>query len=103
MLLRAVCGLIFPTSGTIDIDGKRLHQEISVPPSVGVIIENTELLPQYDALTNLKILAKIKKIVSEEEIKETIRMVGLDPESRQKVKAYSLGMRQKLAIAQAIF
>lgn len=103
MLLRAVCGLVFPTSGTIDIDGKRLHQEISVPPSVGVIIENTELLPQYDALTNLKILAKIKKIVSEEEIKETIRMVGLDPESRQKVKAYSLGMRQKLAIAQAIF
>ena len=103
MLLRAVCGLIFPTSGTIDIDGKRLHQEISVPPSVGVIIENTELLPQYDAFTNLKILAKIKKIVSEEEIKETIRMVGLDPESRQKVKAYSLGMRQKLAIAQAIF
>ena len=103
MLLRAVCGLIFPTSGTVDIDGKRLHQEISVPPSVGVIIENTELLPQYDALTNLKILAKIKKIVSEEEIKETIRMVGLDPESRQKVKAYSLGMRQKLAIAQAIF
>ena len=103
VLLRAVCGLIFPTSGTIDIDGKRLHQEISVPPSVGVIIENTELLPQYDALTNLKILAKIKKIVSEEEIKETIRMVGLDPESRQKVKAYSLGMRQKLAIAQAIF
>ena len=99
MLLRAVCGLIFPTSGTVDIDGKRLHQEISVPPSVGVIIENTELLPQYDALTNLKILAKIKK----EEIKETIRMVGLDPESRQKVKAYSLGMRQKLAIAQAIF
>ena len=70
---------------------------------MGVIIENTELLPQYDALTNLKILAKIKKIVSEEEIKETIRMVGLDPESRQKVKAYSLGMRQKLAIAQAIF
>lgn len=103
MLLREVCGLIFPTSGTIDIDGERLHQEISVPPSVGVIIENTELLPQYDALTNLKILAKIKKIVSEEEIKETIRMVGLDPESRQKVKAYSLGMRQKLAIAQAIF
>ena len=103
MLLRAVCGLIFPTSGTIDIDGKRLHQEISVPPSVGVIIENTELLPPYDALSNLKILAKIKKIVSEEEIKETIRMVGLDPESRQKVKAYSLGMRQKLAIAQAIF
>lgn len=103
MLLRAVCGLIFPTTGTIDIDGKRLHKEISVPPSVGVIIENTELLPQYDALTNLKILAKIKKIASEEDIKETIRTVGLDPENRQKVKAYSLGMRQKLAIAQAIF
>lgn len=103
MLLRAICGLIFPTEGTVDIDGKRLHKDISVPPRIGVIIEHTDLLPQYDALTNLKILAKVKKIVSEENIKDTIRAVGLDPESHQKVKAYSLGMRQKLAIAQAIF
>ena len=58
---------------------------------------------QYDAFTNLKILAKVKKTASDEEIRESIRAVGLDPESRQKVKAYSLGMRQKLSIAQAIF
>lgn len=103
MLLRVICGLVFPSSGTVEIDGKRLHKEISVPPSLGVIIEHTDLLPQYDAFTNLKILAKIKKLISDEEIREAIRTVGLNPESRQKVKAYSLGMRQKLAIAQAVF
>lgn len=103
MLLRAVCGLIFPTDGTVEIDGQILHKDISVPPSVGVIIEHTDLLLQYDAFTNLKILAKVKKTASDEEIRESIRAVGLDPESRQKVKAYSLGMRQKLSIAQAIF
>lgn len=103
MLLRAICGLIFLSGGSVDIDGKRLHKDISVPPSVGVIIEHTELLPQYDAYTNLKILAKIKNISSDDDIKDAIRAVGLNPEDKQKVKTYSLGMRQKLAIAQAIF
>lgn len=61
MLLRALSGLIYPTEGTVAIDGQVLHKDISFPPSIGVIIENTSLLPQYDAFTNLKILAKIKK------------------------------------------
>lgn len=103
MLLRLIAGLIFPTKGRVLFDDKVLHKDISFPPSVGVIIENTSLLPQYDAFTNLKILSKIKNIASDEDIKNAIELVGLNPESKDKVKTYSLGMRQKLAIAQAIF
>lgn len=61
MLLRAIAGLIIPTEGSVIIDGKVLHKDISFPPSIGIIIENLELLPQFDAETNLKILAAIKK------------------------------------------
>ena len=62
MLLRAIAGLIYPTSGEIIVGGKELHKDISFPESVGVIIENTSLLPQFDAYTNLKHLTEIKKI-----------------------------------------
>ncbi len=103
MLLRAIAGLIFPTQGRVMFDDKELHKDISFPPSVGIIIENTNMFPQYDAFTNLKILAKIKGIATDDDIREAIRTVGLDPESKDKVKTYSLGMKQKLAIAQAIF
>ena len=103
MLLRAIAGLIFPTEGEIRIEDKLLHKDISFPPSVGVIIENTSLLPEYDAFTNLKILAQIKNIATDSDIKKAIEQVGLEPNNKQKVKTYSLGMKQKLAIAQAIF
>ena len=103
MLLRAIAGLIFTTQGRVMFDDKELHKDISFPPSVGIIIENTNMFPQYDAFTNLKILAKIKGIATDDDIREAIRTVGLDPESKDKVKTYSLGMKQKLAIAQAIF
>lgn len=103
MLLRAIAGLIFPTQGRVMFDDKELHKDISFPPSVGIIIENTNMFPQYDAFTNLKILVKIKGIATDDDIREAIRTVGLDPESKDKVKTYSLGMKQKLAIAQAIF
>jgi ABC-2 type transport system ATP-binding protein len=103
MLLRAISGLITPTNGKILIDDKELFEDISFPPSIGIIIENTDLLPQFDAFTNLKILAKIKKIATDEDIKNSIKRVGLDPESKMKVKEFSLGMRQRLSIAQAIF
>lgn len=103
MLLRVIAGLIFPTQGRVMFDDKELHKDISFPPSVGIIIENTNMFPQYDAFTNLKILAKIKGIATDDDIREAIGTVGLDPESKDKVKTYSLGMKQKLAIAQAIF
>ncbi len=103
MLLRAISGLIFPSEGTITIDGKIMHKDISFPPSVGVIIENTNLLPQYDGFTNLKLLSRIKNIANDEDIRESLSLVGLESENKQKVKTYSLGMKQRLAIAQAIF
>ncbi|XHU80934.1 ABC transporter ATP-binding protein [Peribacillus simplex] len=103
MLLRAIAGLIMPSSGEIAIDEKILHKDISFPANIGVIIENTSLLHQYDAYTNLKILAKIRNIATDEEIKANIKRVGLDPESKMKVGKFSLGMKQRLSVAQAIF
>lgn len=101
MLLRAISGLIIPTEGEIVVDGKILHKEISVPEGVGIVIENMQLLPQYNAYDNLKILSKIKKIATDEDIYNSLKRVGLTTDI--KVKKYSLGMRQRLNIAQAIF
>ena len=103
MLMRAVAGLIFPTSGEVIIDGKVLHKEISFPKDMGVIIENMELMPQYDAYDNLKILGKIRKTATDDDINSTLEKVGLHDVIGKKVRTYSLGMKQKLAIAQAIF
>lgn len=103
MLMRAVAGLIFPTSGEVIIDGKVLHKEISFPKDMGVIIENIELMPQYDAYDNLKILGKIRKTATDDDINSTLEKVGLHDVKGKKVRTYSLGMKQKLAIAQAIF
>ena len=102
MLMRAISGLIHPTEGRIIIDDKVLHEDIEFPLDLGIIIENTNLLDLYDGYTNLKLIAKIKKIAGDEEIRNALYAVGLDPEDRRKIKAYSLGMKQKLAIAQAI-
>lgn len=103
MLLRAISGLIRPTEGSVHIDDQQLHEDVSFPKSVGIIIENTGLLNGYDAVTNLKMLATIKKIASKEDIVKSIERVGLDANNRKKVKTYSLGMKQRLSIAQAIF
>ena len=70
---------------------------------MGVIIENMELMPQYDAFDNLKILSKVRKTATDEDINEVLEKVGLHDVRKKKVKTYSLGMKQKLAIAQAIF
>ncbi|WP_057914054.1 ABC transporter ATP-binding protein [Peribacillus muralis] len=103
MLLRAIAGLIIPTEGSVTIDGKVLHKDISFPPSIGIIIENLELLPQFDAETNLKILAAIKKTASLKDIQHAIKRLELDRFATLKVRKYSLGMKQRLNIAQAIF
>lgn len=103
MLLRAICGLIFPDSGKVIIDGKQLHKDISFPESCGIIIENTDLLPNFSAFDNLKMLSEIKNTANDNMIKSAIKSVGLDPDSKKKVKAFSLGMKQRLSIAQALF
>lgn len=101
MLLRAIAGLLVPDSGSVVIDGKVLHKDMSFPPSIGIVIENMNLLPQYNAFDNLKILGKIKKAATDEDIKTALERVGL--KSDLKVKKFSLGMKQRLNIAQAVF
>lgn len=101
MLLRAIAGLLVPDSGSVVIDGRVLHKDMSFPPSIGIVIENMNLLPQYNAFDNLKILGKIKKTATDEDITTALERVGL--KSDLKVKKFSLGMKQRLNIAQAVF
>lgn len=102
MLMRAISGLIRPTSGRIVINGEQLHKNISIPRSIGLLLENPSLLPEYDDSQNLKLLAKMQGGVPEEEIRQLIRDVGLDDAGHKKVEKYSLGMKQRLGIAAAI-
>ena len=102
MLMRAISGLIRPTSGRIVINGEQLHKNISIPRSIGLLLENPSLLPEYDASQNLKLLVKMQGGVPEEEIRQLIRDVGLEDAGHKKVEKYSLGMKQRLGIAAAI-
>lgn len=102
MLMRAICGLISPTKGEIVVDHKPLGRKNSFPESIGALIENPGFLPYYSGFKNLKIIAQIKKIISDETIRETMSKLGLDPYDNKKYGKYSLGMKQKLGIAAAI-
>lgn len=102
MLMRAISGLIRPTSGRIVINGEQLHKNISILRSIGLLLENPSLLPEYDASQNLKLLAKMQGGVPEDEIRQLIRDVGLEDAGHKKVEKYSLGMKQRLGIAAAI-
>ena len=102
MLMRAICGLITVTKGEIIVNGKRLGKDISFPNSIGVLIENPSFIDNFSGYRNLKALADINHIIGEEEIKNVIKLVWLDPNNKKKFKTYSLGMKQRLGIAAAI-
>lgn len=102
MLMRCICGLIIPTEGKIIINGKELHKDIKIPESIGALIENPAFLPQYTGFKNLKMLASLKGKINDEEVKLAINRAGLDPDDKRTYKKYSLGMKQKLGIANAI-
>lgn len=102
MMMRAIAGLIYPSSGDILINGKRLGHDISFPPSLGILIENPSFLDDYTGLENLMILAGIQGGLTENDVKETLELVGLDPQDKRRYYKYSLGMRQRLGIAAAI-
>ncbi len=102
MLMRAICGLITPTNGTVEIDGKILGKDISFPESIGVLIENPSFISNYTGMKNLQVLASIQKRIGDEEIRNTLELVGLDPDDKRTFKKYSLGMKQRLGIAEAI-
>ena len=102
MLMRAISGLILPTSGKVYINDKELGRQISFPPSIGILIENPSFISNYTGFKNLKILASIQNRISDDEKRDVIRKVGLDPDDKRTFKKYSLGMKQRLGIAAAI-
>lgn len=102
MLMRLVGGLIRPTSGEVYIDENKLGQSFDFPTSMGLLIENPAFLPNYTGLKNLELLAGIKGNVTLDQIRQTIRDVGLNPDDKRKYRKYSLGMKQRLGIAAAI-
>lgn len=102
MLMRVICGLVRPTSGTVSINGSVLWKDISFPPSAGILIETPAILNNYSGLDNLELLAMVKGIATKDDLREAIRRVGLDPDNRKRCRTYSLGMRQRLGIAMAL-
>lgn len=102
VLFKCICGFLKVDEGEILIEGKKLGREIEVPGEAGVIIENPGFLPGYSGYQNLSFLAGIRKKISGKDIMEVMKRVGLDPKSNKRVGKYSLGMKQRLGIAQAI-
>ena len=102
MLMRMIAGLIYPTQGRVLIQGKEISGGKAYPVNLGMLIENPAFLDGYTGLNNLKFLASINQRVTEQEIRDTITRVGLDADDTRKYKKYSLGMKQKLGIIQAI-
>ena len=99
MLLRALCGLIYPTSGYVEVDGEKLRKNISFPRSVGALIESPAFLDNFTGYKNLEMIASLKEIASRQDIEDALTEVGLDPHDARTYKKYSLGMKQKLGLA----
>ena len=102
MLLRLISVLMRPSSGSVLYNDQRLYHDINFLPSIGIVIENVDLYPEFTGFQNLKMLANIRKRIQDSDIERALSRVGLDPKDKRTVKKYSLGMRKKLAIAQAI-
>lgn len=102
MLMKCICGFIKPTSGEIIVDKKRVGKDIDYPDDMGIIIETPGFIPYYSGYKNLKLLAGLRNTIGKNEVCESMKQVGLDPDLKRHVRKYSLGMRQRLGLAQAI-
>ncbi len=102
MLMKCICGFVHPTAGTIQIGGKYVGKDMDFPEDVGVIIEMPEFISYMSGFRNLQLLAKGRKCIGDKEIYDVMKKVNLDPKNSIHVKKYSLGMKQRLGIAQAI-
>ena len=102
VLLKCICGLLHPTVGTVTVNGKIVGKDVDYPENVGFIIETPGFLPRYSGLKNLKYLASIRGRVKEGEIRKYMGLAGLNPDDKKRVGNYSLGMKQRLGIAQAL-
>lgn len=102
VLMKCICGFLHPTKGKVFVNYKEVGKDMDFPDDMGIIIETPGFLPNVTGLKNLQILASLKKKIATETIRKTIERVGLDPAMKKPVGKYSLGMRQRLGIAQAI-
>jgi hypothetical protein len=102
MLMKCICGFNTMFTGEITVKGKRIGKDVEFAPDTGFIIETPGFIPYMTGYENLKVLAGIKKIIGKKEIREYMKFVGLDPDNKRSVKKYSLGMRQRLGLAQAL-
>lgn len=102
VLMKCICGFLVPTEGKITVNGQIVGKDVDFPGNMGLIIETPGFLPNVSGMKNLEILASLNKKIGLSEIAEAIRTVGLDPKLNKPVGKYSLGMRQRLGIAQAI-
>lgn len=102
MLMKCICGFIRPTRGVVVVDGKRVGKDVDFPENMGIIIETPGFIPYYSGYKNLKLLAGLRNKIGKEEIIQAMERTGLDPKLKRHVKKYSLGMRQRLGLAQAI-
>ena len=102
MLMKCFCGFVKPTSGSVKVDGKLIGKDVDFPQNVGIIIETPGFIPYYSGYRNLKILARLRKKINDDSIKETLKTVGLEGAEKKLVRKYSLGMRQRLGLAQAM-
>ena len=102
VLMKCICGFMLPDSGKIYVGGQQVGRDCDFPDSLGIIIETPGFLPYLTGYQNLKILASLKAKIGKKEIIDALEKVGLKPTLRKPVSKYSLGMRQRLGIAQAI-
>ena len=102
VLMKCICGFLPVTTGTIFVFGKKIGHDVDFPESLGVIIETPGFLTQYTGFKNLEILADMNGRISKADIRIVLKRVGLNPDMKKPVGKYSLGMRQRLGIAQAI-
>lgn len=102
MLMKCICGFVNPTSGEIIVSGKRIGKDCDFPDNTGIIIETPGFIPYYSGYKNLKLLADLRGKITKDDIRRTMEQVGLDPDLKRHVRKYSLGMRQRLGLAQAI-
>ena len=102
MLFRAVSGLMKIDKGRVILDNKVLGIDMTVLPNAGIVLENAGLYQEFTGFKNLRILSKLKSKISDNDIKKAIERVGLNPEDKRSYRKYSLGMKQRIVIAQSI-
>ncbi len=102
MLLKIIAGFVWPTKGKVIVNGEEVGKDTDFPKKTGIMIENPGFIPKYSAVNNLKLLSEISKGADEVRIKQVLTIVGLDPNETKPLRHYSMGMKQRYGIAQAI-